>query len=177
MFQFIERFFRKKAINKSTANKIDRAFPNLDKPLSIIILLNNNKAEEIKDIQYLVNRLFKINNLHFIQIDPQAKAPAVVSVLLDCLGKNDFNFFGLLNDAGRGKIDNLRCDMFIDLSEMEKNDLLKEYVVSYIRSSFNITLADKEKPAFDMVVDTNDETDTLKKLTFIHDYLLKLFGK
>ena len=66
-------------------------------------------------------------------------------------------------------------DIFINLSD-NNEDLLNDYIVSYVNSSFKIGHPKLNMGMHDLVIDYGIEKNDVERLRILHKYILMLSG-
>lgn len=177
MFKTIVRYLRRKSIEKNTAKKRrHHAVLNLSQPLTIGVLIEDG-APHIDDIRKEICRLFNTMHCLFFIFDAKSDKTGGMDKVGCFVGRHDLNVFGLLNEAGRNNIGSVPVDMLIDVAKEQPDGLLlKDYLVSQIKSAWKVSFASKYNELFDIVIAPKEKSDIAEKIGDLHRYLSMLYG-
>jgi hypothetical protein len=89
--------------------------------------------------------------------------------------KEDFNRLGLLKKDKEMLLRSFSDEMFVNMSENNDN-MLNDYIVSCINSSFKIGHSDVNIKMHDLIIDYGIEKNNTERLKIIYKYLMMLSG-
>ena len=89
--------------------------------------------------------------------------------------KDDFNKLGVLKKEKEEVIKSFTDDIFINLSN-NNEDLLNDYITSYMKSSFKIGHGKVNMMLHDLVLDYGIEKNDVERLKILYKYILMLSG-
>lgn len=175
MIKSLVLFFRKRNIRKNMQDRRMMRFPHIDKFPVISILIDDGQKDNIKEIELFVKNSFAPKMLRFIILadglpDNQLQSDSRLFLL-----KEDFNKLGLLKKEKEESLKSFSDDIFINLSD-NNNDMLNDYIISYIRSSFMIGHSLVNMKIHDLVIDYGMEKNAVERLKILYRYLLMLSG-
>ena len=91
------------------------------------------------------------------------------------VSKDDFNKLGILKKEKEDVLKAFPDDMFINLSD-NNEDMLNDYIISCIKSSFKIGHPKLNMSMHDLVIDYGLEKNDVERLKILYKYLLMLSG-
>lgn len=176
MCKTIVRYLRRKSIEKNAAKRRHHAIPDLSQPLTVGVLIEDG-APHIDDIRKEICRLFNTTHCLFFIFDAKSDKTGGMDKVGCFVGRHDLNVFGLLNEAGRNNIGSVPVDMLIDVAKEQPDGLLlKDYLVSQIKSAWKVSFASKYNELFDIVIAPKEKSDIVEKIGNLHRYLSMLYG-
>lgn len=175
MLKSIILFFRKRNIRKNAQNSRLLKFPDINKFPTITLLIDDNQKKDIKTMEHFLKESLKPKNIRFIVLTESVKDDLLQSEFMVFIEKNDFNKLGILKKEKLETINMLVDDMLINLSDDNEN-LLNDYLVSCLKSSFKVGHSNVNMQIHDLVMDYGIEKNDVQRLKILHRYLLMLSG-
>lgn len=175
MFKSLILFFRRKNIKRNLQQKRLLKFPDIMKSPVMAILIDDNQKKDIKSIEQFVRNTLNPRKLRFVVLsetlpDDQLQNDSIIYIV-----KKDFNVFGILKKEKEALLRSFSDDLFVDLSDNNKN-MLNDYLVSCVNSSFKIGHSKNNMQLHDLIVDCGIEKDEVERMKIIYKYLLMLSG-
>ena len=175
MLKSIILFFRKRNIRRNTQDIRMVRFPDINKFPTITLLIDGNQKKDIKTMEHFLKESLKPKNIRFIVLTELVKDEFLQSEFMVFIEKTDFNKFGVLKKEKLETINMLVDDMLINLSDDNEN-LLNDYLVSCLKSSFKVGHSNVNMQIHDLVMDYGIEKNDVQRLKILHRYLLMLSG-
>lgn len=175
MLKSIIIFFRKRRIRKNLQNKRLMQFPDINKYPIISILVDENQKKNIKEMESFLKTSFNPKRLRFIVLSDVVPENVLQSDFMLFVQKEDFNKLGLLKKEKEEVLRTFIDDIFINLSD-NNEDMLNDYIASYIRSSFKIGHSKVNMTMHDLVIDYGIEKNDVERLKILYKYILMLSG-
>jgi len=150
-------------------------FPDINKFPTITLLIDGNQKKDIKTMEHFLKESLKPKNIRFIVLTELVKDEFLQSEFMVFIEKTDFNKFGVLKKEKLETINMLVDDMLINLSDDNEN-LLNDYLVSCLKSSFKVGHSNVNMQIHDLVMDYGIEKNDVQRLKILHRYLLMLSG-
>ena len=175
MFKSLILFFRRKNIKRNLQQKRLLKFPDIMKSPVMAILIDDNQKKDIKSIEQFVRNTLNPRKLRFVVLsetlpDDQLQNDSIIYIV-----KKDFNVLGILKKEKEALLKSFSDDLFVDLSDNNKN-MLNDYLVSCVNSSFKIGHSKINMQLHDLIVDCGIEKDEVERMKIIYKYLLMLSG-
>ena len=175
MFKSLILFFRRKNIKRNLQQKRLLKFPDIMKSPVMAILIDDNQKKDIKSIEQFVRNTLNPRKLRFVVLsenlpDDQLQNDSIIYIV-----KKDFNVFGILKKEIEALLRSFSDDLFVNLSDNNKN-MLNDYLVSCVNSSFKIGHSKINMQLHDLIVDCGIEKDEVERMKIIYKYLLMLSG-
>ena len=175
MFKSLILFFRRKNIKRNLQQKRLLKFPDIMKSPVMAILIDDNQKKDIKSIEQFVRNTLNPRKLRFVVLsetlpDDQLQNDSIIYIV-----KKDFKVFGILKKEKEALLRSFSDDLFVDLSDNNKN-MLNDYLVSCVNSSFKIGHSKINMQLHDLIVDCGIEKDEVERMKIIYKYLLMLSG-
>ncbi len=175
MFKSIILFFRKRKIRRNLQQKRMMQFPDINKYPIISIFVDENQKKNIKEMESFVKSSFNPKRLRFIVMSDVLPDNILQSDFMVFVSKDDFNKFGILKKEKEELLKTFSDDIFINLSD-DNEDMLNDYIISYINSSFKIGHTKVNMEMHDLVIDYAIEKNDVERLKILYKYILMLSG-
>ncbi len=175
MFKSIILFFRKRKIRRNLQQKRMMQFPDINKYPIISIFVDENQKKNIKEMESFVKSSFNPKRLRFIVMSDVLPDNILQSDFMVFVSKDDFNKFGILKREKEELLKTFSDDIFINLSD-DNEDMLNDYIISYINSSFKIGHTKVNMEMHDLVIDYAIEKNDVERLKILYKYILMLSG-
>lgn len=175
MLKSIVLFFRKRNIKKNSQQARLLHFPDFDKFPTITVLIDDNHKKDIKAMEHFLKESLKPKSVRFIVLTESVKDDLLQSEFMVFIEKADFNKIGLLKKEKLDVIGLLADDLLINLSDDNEN-LLNDYLISCLKSSFKIGHSKVNMQIHDLVMDYGIEKGDVQRLKILHKYLMMLSG-
>lgn len=175
MLKSIILFFRKRKIKKNLQRNRQVQFPDLNKYPLMSILLDDSQKKTIKEMETFVKNTFNPKRLRFVVLSESVPENVLQSEYMVFIQKEDFNRLGVLNSGKEEILKSFTDDIFINLS-LNNENLLNDYMVSYIKSSFRIGHPKTNMKTHDLIIDFGIEKDNVERLKIIYKYMTMLSG-
>lgn len=175
MLKSIIIFFRKRKIRKNLQNKRMMQFPDINKYPIISILVDENQKKSIKEMESFLKTSFNPKRLRFIVLSDVVPENVLQSDFMVFVQKEDFNKLGVLKSEKEEILKSFSDDIFINLSN-NNEDMLNDYIASYIKSSFKIGHSAVNMNMHDLVLDYGIEKNDVERLKILYKYILMLSG-
>lgn len=175
MLKSLILFFRRKNIGRNLQQKRLLHFPDLNRSPEMTVMLDEGKKKDIKSIEQFVRNTFRPRKLRFVILcetlpDNQFQNDEAFFII-----KKDFNIFGVLKKEKEERLKSFSDDLFVNFSDNNKN-LLNDYLVSCVNSSFKIGHSGNNMKQYDLVLDYGIEKDELERMKILYKYLMMLSG-
>ncbi len=175
MLKSILLFFRKRKIRNNLQHKLLLQFPDINKYPVISILVDENQKKNIKEMETFLKQSFSPKRLRFIILSDILPDNILQSDFMVCVMKEDFNRFGILKKEKEEILKTFSDDIFINLSD-NNEDLINDYMVSIVKSSFKIGHPKVNMGLHDLVIDYGIEKNDIERLKILYKYILMLSG-
>lgn len=150
-------------------------FPDLNKFPIVSLLVNENQKKNIKEIELFLKNSFNPKRLRFIILSDMLPDNLLQSDYMICILKEDFNKFGFLKKEKEEVLKASHDDIFINLLD-DNDELLNDYIVSFVKSSFKVGHSKVNMDMHDLVLDYGIEKNDIQRLKILHKYLMMLSG-
>ena len=175
MLKTIIHFFRKKNIRKNMQLERMLHFPDMNNFPVVSILLDENQKKNIKEMELFIKSAFRPKKLRFVMIADSLPENLLQSEYMVFILKEDFNRLGVLKKEKEDVLATFSDELFINLSDNNEN-LLNDYLVSFVKSSFKIGHSKVNMNMYDLIIDYGDEKNDVARLKILYKYLLMLSG-
>lgn len=175
MLKSIILFFRKRNIRKNLQKKRLVQFPDMDKFPIVALMINECQKKNIKEIEFFLKNSFNPKKIRFIIISDVLPDDLLQSDNMICILKNDFNKFGYLKKEKEELLRAYHDDIFINLLD-DNEDLMNDYIVSFVKSSFKVGHSKVNMNMHDLVIDYGIEKNDVQRLKILYKYLMMLSG-
>lgn len=175
MLKSILLFFRKRKIRNNLQHKLLLQFPDINKFPVISVLVDENQKKNIKEMETFLKQSFTPKRLRFIILSDVMPDNILQSDFMVCVMKEDFNRFGILKKEKEEILKTFSDDIFINLSD-NNEDLINDYMVSFVKSSFKIGHPKVNMELHDLVIDYGIEKNDVERLKILYKYILMLSG-
>ena len=175
MFKSLILFFRKRNIKRNIQQKRLLQFPNINKSPIMTILLDENQKKDIKKMEQFVRSSLNPHKLRFLILCETLPDDLLQSDFMFFILKEDFNKVGILKKDKEVVLRSFSDELFVNLSDNNEN-LLNDYLVSCVNSSFKIGHSGNNMQMHDLVIDYGIEKNEVERLKIMYKYLLMLSG-
>lgn len=175
MFKSLILFFRKRIIKRNIQQKRVLQFPDINKSPVMTILLDENQKKDIKMMEQFVKNSLNPHKLRFLILSETLPDNLLQSDSMFFILKEDFNKLGLLKKEREIVLRSFSDELFVNLSDNNEN-LLNDYLVSCVNSSFKIGHSNNNMQLHDLVLDYGIEKNEIERLKILYKYLLMLSG-
>lgn len=175
MFKSIVLFFRKRKIRRNLQQKRLMQFPDINKYPIISVLVDGNQKKNIKEMESFIKMSFNPKRLRFIMLSEVLPENILQSDFMVCIMKDDFGKLGLLKKEKEDVLRGFNDDIFINLSD-NNEDLLNDYIISNVKSSFKIGHPKVNVGMHDLIIDYGIENNDVERLKILYKYILMLSG-
>ena len=175
MFKSIILFFRYRKIRKNLLQKRLMQFPDINKYPIISILVGENQKKNIREMESFLKTTFNPKRLRFIIMSDVMPENILQSDFMVFIQKDDFNKLGVLKKEKEDVLKTFSDDIFINLFD-KNDDLLNDYVTSYIKSSFKVGHSKVNMSMHDLIIDYGIEKNDVERLKILYKYILMLSG-
>ena len=175
MFKSIILFFRNRKIRKNLQQKRLMQFPDINKYPIITILVGENQKKNIKEMESFLKMSFNPKRVRFIILSDVLPENILQSDFMVFIQKDDFNKLGVLKSEKEEVLKTFSDDIFINLFG-KNDDLLNDYIVSYIKSSFRVGHPKVNIKLHDLIIDYGIEKSDVGRLKILYKYILMLSG-
>jgi hypothetical protein len=176
MLKSVVLFFRKRTIRKNLQQKRLMQIPDINKYPVISIFVDENQKKNIKEMESFLKASFNPKKLRFIILSEVSPDNILQSENMVCILKDDFNKLGILKKEKEEILKTFSDDIFINLSD-NNEDLLNDYITSYISSLFKIGHPKVSLKMHDLIIDYAIEKNDVERLKILYKYILMLSGK
>lgn len=173
----IVRFFRQRAIKSFLKRKKPCILPDITKYPTLALLLDEDQFKRHKELEQTVMKLFSLKRLTFVVYVEALPQNVLQSEKYILLTKNDFNFWGLVKKEKWETFLSLPFDLVIDFTRMNDGLLTNRYIMALINNTFRVSFRHRSSSFYDLVIDSKNDDDMLKRIEILHDYLSMLLGK
>ena len=175
MLKSIILFFRKRKIRRNMQAKRLMQFPDINKYPIVSVLIDDSQKKDIKAIESFLKTSFVPKRLRFIVLSDALPDNILQSDFMVFVSKSDFGKLGILKKEKENVLRTFSDDIFINLSD-NNEDMLNDYIVSYVNSSFKIGHPKLNMGMHDLVIDYGIEKNDVERLRILHKYILMLSG-
>ena len=175
MFKSLILFFRKRIIKRNIQQKRVLQFPDINKSPIMTILLDENQKKDIKMMEQFVKNSLNPHKLRFLILSETLHDNLIQSESIFFILKEDFNKVGLLKKEKEIVLRSFSDELFVNLSDNNEN-LLNDYLVTCVNSSFKIGHSNNNMQLHDLVLDYGIEKNEIERLKILYKYLLMLSG-
>ena len=175
MLKSIILFFRKRKIRRNLQKKRLMQFPDINKYPVITILVDESQKKDIKEMEAFLKMSFLPKRLRFVVIADVLPDNILQSDYMVFVSKEDYGKLGVLKKEKEDVLKAFSDDIFVNLSD-NNEDLLNDYIISCINSSFKIGHPKLNMSMHDLVIDYGIEKNDVERLKILYKYLLMLSG-
>ena len=175
MLKSIILFFRKRKIRKNLQNKRLMQFPDINKYPIISVLVDENQKKCIKEMESFLKSSFNPKRVRFIVLSNVIPENVLQSDFMVFVQKDDFNKLGVLKKEKEEMLKTFSDDIFVNLSD-NNEDLLNDYIISCVKSSFKVGHSGVNMGMHDLVIDYGIEKNDVERLKILYKYILMLSG-
>lgn len=175
MLKSIILFFRKRKIRRNLQNKRLMQFPDINKYPVITILVDESQKKDIKEMEVFLKMSFLPKRMRFVVLADVLPDNILQSDYMVFVSKEDFGKLGVLKKEKEDVLKAFSDDIFVNLSD-NNEDLLNDYIISCINSSFKIGHPKLNMSMHDLVIDYGIEKNDVERLKILYKYLLMLSG-
>ena len=175
MLKSIILFFRKRKIRKNLQNKRLMQFPDINKYPIISGLVDENQKKCIKEMESFLKSSFNPKRVRFIVLSNVIPENVLQSDFMVFVQKDDFNKLGVLKKEKEEVLKTFSDDIFVNLSD-NNEDLLNDYIISCVKSSFKVGHSGVNMGMHDLVIDYGIEKNNVERLKILYKYILMLSG-
>lgn len=175
MLKSIILFFRKRKIRKNLQNKRLMQFPDINKYPIISVLVDENQKKCIKEMESFLKSSFNPKRVRFIVLSNVIPENVLQSDFMVFVQKDDFNKLGVLKKEKEEVLKTFSDDIFVNLSD-NNEDLLNDYIISCVKSSFKVGHSGVNMGMHDLVIDYGIEKNDVERLKILYKYILMLSG-
>ena len=175
MFKSLILFFRKRIIKRNIQQNRLLQFPDINKSPIMTILLDESQKKDIKMMEQFVKSSLNPHRLRFLILSETLPDNLLQSDSMFFILKEDFNKVGILKKEKEAVLRSFSDELFVNLSDNNEN-MLNDYLVSYVNSSFKIGHSGNNMRLHDLVIDFGIEKNEVERLKIIYRYLFMLSG-
>ena len=175
MLKSIILFFRKRKIRRNLQKKRLMQFPDINKYPVITILVDESQKKDIKEMEVFLKMSFLPKRMRFVVLADVLPDNILQSDYMVFVSKEDFGKLGVLKKEKEDVLKAFSDDIFVNLSD-NNEDLLNDYIISCINSSFKIGHPKLNMSMHDLVIDYGLEKNDVERLKILYKYLLMLSG-
>ena len=175
MLKSIILFFRKRKIRKNLQNKRLMQFPDINKYPIISVLVDENQKKCIKEMESFLKSSFNPKRVRFIVLSNVIPENVLQSDFMVFVQKDDFNKLGVLKKEKEEVLKTFSDDIFVNLSD-NNEDLLNDYIISCVKSSFKVGHSGVNMGMHDLVIDYGIEKNDVERLKILYKYILMVSG-
>lgn len=150
-------------------------FPDIHKYPIISILVDENQKKNIKEMELFLKTSFVPKRVRFIILSDVHPENVLQSDFMVFVQKEDFNKLGMLKSEKEEILKSFSDDIFVNLSN-NNEDMLNDYIASYVKSSFKIGHSAVNMTLHDLVIDYGIEKNDVERLKILYKYILMLSG-
>lgn len=150
-------------------------FPDMDKFPIVSLLVSESQKKNIKEIELFLKNSFNPKRLRFVILSDMLPDNLLQSDYMICILKEDFNKFGFLKKETEELLRASHDDIFINLLD-NNDDLLNDYIVSFVKSSFKVGHSKVNMDMHDLIIDYGIEKNDVQRLKILYRYLMMLSG-
>jgi hypothetical protein len=150
-------------------------FPDINKYPVITILVDESQKKDIKEMEAFLKMSFLPKRMRFVVLADVLPDNILQSDYMVFVSKEDFGKLGVLKKEKEDVLKAFSDDIFVNLSD-NNEDLLNDYIISCINSSFKIGHPKLNMSMHDLVIDYGIEKNDVERLKILYKYLLMLSG-
>ncbi len=150
-------------------------FPDINKYPVITILVDESQKKDIKEMEAFLKMSFLPKRMRFVVLADVLPDNILQSDYMVFVSKEDYGKLGVLKKEKEDVLKAFSDDIFVNLSD-NNEDLLNDYIISCINSSFKIGHPKLNMSMHDLVIDYGIEKNDVERLKILYKYLLMLSG-
>ena len=150
-------------------------FPDINKYPVITILVDESQKKDIKEMETFLKMSFLPKRMRFVVLADVLPDNILQSDYMVFVSKEDYGKLGVLKKEKEDVLKAFSDDIFVNLSD-NNEDLLNDYIISCINSSFKIGHPKLNMSMHDLVIDYGIEKNDVERLKILYKYLLMLSG-
>lgn len=166
-----------RSIKQFIAEKSGCRMPDLEKLTSIIVILDDLDKQAVHNIEDRIKALFGIGRSRFIIITEKASNDVLLSDQYCEVTTKDFGFTKVLKAEKQEEIRKLpMTGLLVNMSK--KHTEIGDYMAILPHASCRISLTKNDHyPLYDLIIDSGDNTDPIKDIEALNNYLRALTGR
>lgn len=166
-----------RAINQFVAEKNGCRMPDIEKLSSAIIILDDIDKQTVRVLEDRIKALFGIGRSRFIIITEKASNDVLLSDQYCEVTTKDFGFMKVLKAEKQEEVRKLpMTHLLVNLSK--KHVEIGDYLATLPHASFRISFTKNDHyQLYDLIIDSGANTDPLKDVESLYNYLKALTGK
>jgi len=177
MFDKLRYRILNRSIKQFIAEKNGCRMPDLEKLSSAIIILEDLDKQTVRAIEERIKALFGIGRIRFIIITEKASDDVLLSDQYCEVTTKDFGFMKVLKAEKQEEVRKLpMTHLLVNLSK--KHVEIGDYLATLPHASFRISFSKNDHyQLYDLIIDSGANTDPLKDVESLYNYLKALTGK
>ena len=166
-----------RSIKQFIAEKNGCKMPDVEKLSSMIVILDDMEKETVRIIEDRIKSLFGISRSRFIIITEKASNDVLLSDQYCEVTTNDFGFMKVLKAEKQEEVRKLpMTHLLVNMSK--KHTAIGDYLATLPHTSFRISFSKNDHyPLYDLIIDSGENTDPIKDVEALNNYLRALTGR
>lgn len=177
MFDKLRYRILSRSINQFIADKNGCRMPDLDKLNSAIIILEDLDKETVRTIEDYFKARFGVTRVRFIIISEKASNNVLLSDQYCEVTTKDFGFMKVLKAEKQEEVRKLPMTHLI-VNMAKKHIDISDYLATLPNAAFRVSMTKSDYyPLYDLIIDSGNNTDPIKDIESLYNYLCALTGK
>ena len=177
MFDKLRYRILNRSIKQFIAEKNGCRMPDLEKLSSAIIILEDLDKQTVRAIEERIKALFGIGRIRFIIITEKASDDVLLSDQYCEVTTKDFGFMKVLKAEKQEEVRKLPMTHII-VNMAKKHIDIADYLATLPHANFRVSMTKSDHYGiYDLIIDSGANTDPLKDVESLYNYLKALTGK
>ena len=166
-----------RCIKQFIAEKNGCRMPDIEKLSSMIVILDDLDKQTVRAIEDRIKTLFGIGRSRFIIITEKASNDVLLSDQYCEVTTKDFGFMKVLKAEKQEEVRKLpMTHLLVNMSK--KHSDIGDYLATLPHANFRISFTKNDHyPMYDLIIDSGNNTDPIKDVEALYNYLRALTGK
>ena len=176
MFEKLKYKILNRTIDQFIADKKGCRMPDFDRLNSVIIITEDLDKQDLRAIEERVRQVFGITRVRFIIISEKAIDDMLRSDQYCEVTTQDFGFMKVLTAEKQEEIRKLPMTHLL-INMAKKHTDIGDYMATLPNASFRVSFQKSDHfGIYDLIIDTGKESDPVKDVKVLYDYLQALAG-
>ena len=177
MFEKIKYKILHHSIEQFIEKKNGCKLPDFDRLTSAIIIIEDLDKKTVRAIEERMKAVFGITRSRFIIISEKAADDMLQSDQYCEVTTQDFGFMKVLTTEKQEEIHNLpMTHLLINMAKQHPD--ISDFMATLPQSSFRVSFRKGDHNGiYDLIIDSGTESDPVKEVQILYDYLIALTGR
>lgn len=177
MFEKLRYRILNRSINQFIEEKNGCRMPDLEKLSSVIVILEDLDKQTVRAIEDCIKNLFGIGRIRFIIITEKASDDVLLSDQYCEVTTKDFGFMKVLKAEKQEEVRKLPMTHLI-VNMAKKHTDISDYLATLPHANFRVSMTKSDHYGiYDLIIDSGSNTDPVKDINALYNYLQALTGK